>query len=128
MLQNNQTILIADDDDDIRELLSAVLNMKGYNVAAVTDINPQDIKEKPDLILLDVLLGGKNGKDICSALKNYSSTKDIPVIMFSGLSDAKQQCLAAGADEFILKPFKIPVLVNLIENLTNKKPALQSSY
>jgi DNA-binding response OmpR family regulator len=97
-------------------------------VSAVTDINPQDIKEKPDLILLDVLLAGKNGKDICSSLKNNSSTKDIPVIMFSGLSDARQQCLDAGADEFILKPFKIPVLVNLIKKLSNNTPALQSTY
>jgi two-component system alkaline phosphatase synthesis response regulator PhoP len=127
MHQENQTILIADDDDDIRELLATVLTLKGYKVVAVTDIDPHALKHQPDLVLLDVLLSGKNGIDVCALFKKDPATADIPVIMFSGLSDAKQLCLNAGADEFIVKPFKIPVLHNIIKNLLNKSAALQSN-
>jgi DNA-binding response OmpR family regulator len=127
MQQSVHNILLLDDDEDIRELLGIVLTLKGYKVIAVTAIDEFSFNIKPDLILLDVLLAGKNGLDICASLKNDSGTTNIPVIMFSGLSDVKQACLNAGADEFILKPFKIPALYTLIKNLLAKSAVLSEA-
>jgi DNA-binding response OmpR family regulator len=127
MQQVKKSILILDDNDDMRELLGTVLSLKGYKVTALKDIDPGAIKQKPDLILLDVLLEGKNGMELCTSLKNNPSTKDIPVVMFSALPDAREKCLKAGADEFILKPFKIHALHNLIRNLLDKTSAVHSA-
>lgn len=123
-MQQKNKILILDDDDDMRELLGTVLRLKGYIVTAAKDAEPNSIKEKPDLIVLDVLLSGKSGIDVCSSFKKISSTKNIPVIMFSALPDAREKCLAAGADEFITKPFKIQALLNIINNLLQKNSSL----
>ena len=126
-MQSKKEILILDDNDDMRELLATVLSLKGYKVTALKDIDPLTIKQKPDLVLLDVLLSGKNGIDICTAFKKSSFTKHIPVIMFSALPDARKKCISAGADEFILKPFKVHTLHNLIENLLSKNSQSSSA-
>jgi Response regulators consisting of a CheY-like receiver domain and a winged-helix DNA-binding domain len=122
-VQTKKEILILDDNNDMRELLATVLSLKGYKVTALKDIDPSIIKQRPDLVLLDVFLSGKNGTDVCAAFKENSFTKDIPIIMFSALPDAREKCIQAGADEFILKPFKVHALHNLIKKLISKTSA-----
>jgi CheY-like chemotaxis protein len=119
-MQQEKTILIIDDNEDIRDLLGTVLRLKGFTVNTASDIEIATIKEKPDIILMDVMLSGKSGLSVCASLKNDPFTKSIPVIMFSGLTDGRQQCMDAGADGFISKPFKIPALFNLIETLLHR--------
>jgi DNA-binding response OmpR family regulator len=65
----------------------------------------------PDLILLDVLLSGKDGRDIVKYLKQHEETKRIPVIIFSAHPGAEQTALEAGADDFMAKPFEIDDLL-----------------
>ena len=114
-MKTKGTILVIDDDTDLRELFLSLLQLKGFNVSAVSSI-PADIAiNKPDLILLDVLLFGKSGLKICEELKNNDATADIPVIMVSGYTDIREKCLQAGAEDFILKPFDIGDLITSIE-------------
>jgi CheY-like chemotaxis protein len=68
----------------------------------------------PDLILLDVLLSGKDGREIVKYLKRKAETKAIPVIMFSAHPSAEETARAAGADDFLAKPFDIEVLLDKI--------------
>lgn len=112
-------ILVVDDDQDILDALKVILSMDHYNVTgtnkgeeAVTLVHGSH----PDLILLDVLLSGMDGRDICRKLKAERATKNIPVIMISAHPDAAISTRQAGADCFVAKPFDIDDLLFRIEN------------
>ena len=118
-------ILVVDDDDDVLETIQLVLEIGGY------DIEPLNNAElvfdrihdfKPDLILLDVVLGKIDGGLICSQVKSHPETKHIPVLMMSGLYNLKEvQDLECAPDDFMPKPFKMDVLLEKIEKLLNRK-------
>ncbi len=110
-------ILVVDDDEDIRNLIVSLLRMKGYDSSGLGDLNAYQLNDLPDLIVLDYLLSGKNGMDICKALRQKKETRYIPVIMISALADAKEKCLAAGADEFLSKPFNVKDLVACVKKV-----------
>ncbi len=120
-----QKILILDDDPDIGMMMKMMLQFKDYEVALFS--NPDNIEEQInnqhcDLIFIDMLLSGRNGVDICAALKSNPAVADIPVIMMSAHPDAKPICLAAGANDFIAKPFEIKdVLLKVAGLLENVK-------
>jgi CheY-like chemotaxis protein len=110
-MQNRQKkILLVDDEPDIVEFLQELLEEEGYTVA-ITD--KAEYLEKlhhggpPDLILIDVLLSGKDGREIVKHLKSQEETRHIPVIMFSAHPGAEKTARAAGADDFVAKPFEI---------------------
>jgi len=117
MQSTAEHILVVDDDDDIRQLVVTLLKRKGYIVKGLPDIDIQTITDTPCLFVLDVLLSGKNGKDICRALKQKESTKNIPVVMMSALTDARKECIAAGASDFIAKPFSINEFATCIQHV-----------
>lgn len=101
-------ILIIDDNEDIVFMLEAMLKLKGYKIDVKT--NPERLEDylhstKPDVILMDMLLSGSDGREICMQLKANDSFADIPVIMISAHPTAKDDCLEAGADFFLAKPF-----------------------
>lgn len=110
-------ILVVDDDPDILEFLQVILEEEGY-MAVTTDKG--DYVEKlhdgdlANLILLDVLLSGKDGREIVKHLKSQEETKRIPVIMFSAHPSAEETARAYGADDFIAKPFEIDILLSKI--------------
>ncbi len=118
-------ILVVDDDDDVLETIQLVLEIGGF------DIEPLNNAElvfdrihdfKPDLILLDVVLGKIDGGLICSQVKSHPETKHIPVLMMSGLYNLKEiQDLECAPDDFMSKPFKMDVLLEKINKLINKK-------
>lgn len=110
-MQNKQKkILVVDDEPDILEFLQELLEGEGYTVA-ITD--KAEYVEKlhhsglPGLILIDVLLSGKDGREIVKHLKNQEETSHIPVIMFSAHPGAEKSARASGADDFVAKPFEI---------------------
>jgi DNA-binding response OmpR family regulator len=70
-----------------------------------------------DLILLDMLLSGVNGVDVCMNLKNDPKTKNTPLIMISAHPNAKDLCMNAGADDFIPKPFDMEDIISRINRL-----------
>ena len=107
------TILVVDDDPAISEMLTIVLEAEGFNPVAVTDGNeavPAFQESEPDLILLDLMLPGMNGVDICKAIRAESS---VPIVMLTAKTDTVDVVLGleSGADDYITKPFKPKELV-----------------
>lgn len=103
-------ILIAEDERDIRELISFTLQFAGYEVISVQDgveAVEQALATRPDLILLDVRMPKMTGYQACEALKALPETKDIPVLFISakGQESEIRQGIEAGAIDYILKPF-----------------------
>ena len=110
-------ILIVDDEPDILEFLQVILEEEGY--AVVTSDKGEFLEQLhngglPHLILLDMLLSGKDGREIVRSLKSQQETKSIPVIMFSAHPSAEATARQAGADDFLEKPFHIDVLLEKI--------------
>lgn len=112
--------MIADDDPGIVDAVEMLLEFEGYEVTSTVDGSTVlDMKaELPDLLLLDIWMSGEDGRDICKKLKATDSTKDIPVIMISASRDIRESAMAAGADDFLAKPFEMDELIKKIEKLT----------
>jgi DNA-binding response OmpR family regulator len=115
LMQNSpKRLLVVDDEMDILEFLQIILEEEGYEV--VTADKGEYLEQLhngglPHLILLDVLLSGKDGREIVKYLKSQQETKHIPVIMFSAHPSAEETARRAGADDFLAKPFDIDVLL-----------------
>lgn len=110
-------ILIVDDDLDILAVMQLLFKTRGYDVTTIS--KGEEVFDRikvfhPDLILLDVLISGKDGRDICKKLKETSSTRNIPVVMFSANPSAAQTISEYGADDFVHKPFEVSHLLNTI--------------
>ena len=120
MQSRQKKILVVDDEPDILEFLQIIFEEAGYHVDTT---EKGDYLEKlkngplPDLVLLDMLLSGRDGREIVKQLKSRDSTKHIPVIMFSAHPSAEKTALAAGADDFVEKPFDIETLLEKIQRL-----------
>ena len=110
-------VLIVEDDVHIRELLKLYLEKEGYGVTVAADGRQgleQFRREKPDLILLDVMMPGMDGWEVCRAVRAESQ---VPVIMLTAKSetDDKVMGLKAGADDYITKPFEMKEVLARIE-------------
>lgn len=112
--------MIADDDPGIVDAVEMLLEFEGYSVTSTVDgatvLDMQD--ELPDLLLLDIWMSGEDGREICRTLKSMDRLKSIPVIMISASRDIRESALAAGADDFLAKPFEMDDLLSRIERLT----------
>ncbi|HEX8314005.1 MAG TPA: response regulator [Flavisolibacter sp.] len=107
-------ILLIDDDPDIRTVMGLMLKKEGYEVVTASrreEALEKLVQEQPALILLDVLLSGADGRELCRAIKADEKTKHIPIIMFSGHPGAAQQFETYGADDFIAKPISTEALL-----------------
>lgn len=115
----SKKILVLDDDPDILEILSLILIESGYEVRMLScgDTVFADIKDfKPDLILMDVMLAGMDGRSICKNIKENNLTHFLPVILISGTHDLAKSLLLPGApNDFVAKPFDIDHLLARIE-------------
>lgn len=102
-------ILVVDDEPNNLELLEAHLTSEGYQVALALDGEEalaKAVSLKPDLILLDVMMPGLSGYEVCAKLKGVEKTAAIPVLIVTALEQfqAKEQALQMGADDFLTKP------------------------
>jgi len=114
-------VLAVDDDEDILEALQLCLESNGYEAAIITkgEETYKTVDEfKPDLILLDVLLSGRDGRTICRKLKDQETTKHIPIIMLSAHPEAAKTIHEYGADEFMPKPFDVHKLLVEVQKYT----------
>ncbi len=114
----NKTILIVDDNPHILEAIELILTNESYKVHSIVKADGiiEKVKKfKPDVILLDLLLSGKNGQDITQQLKDLPETKKIPVIIISAHPSAEKAAKQAGADAFVAKPFDIEDLLSVIK-------------
>lgn len=117
-------IIIVDDEKDIRSLIEKILGGDDYDLLQAKDGHElfELLKSnQPDLILLDVMMPGVNGYEICHLLKRNSDTADIPVVMLtvlSGPQDASKG-MAMGASAYLTKPFDPDDLGKEIQHLLN---------
>ncbi|MGF2039698.1 MAG: response regulator [Nostoc sp. CmiVER01] len=120
--QNSKTILVVDDDINIRELLRQQLETEGYNVREAKDgvdaIHQIKIA-RPDLILLDVMMPQINGFDVAAVLKNDPQTADIPIIILS-IIENKERGYHIGIDRYLTKPIDTEKLLNEIGSLLSQ--------
>jgi len=123
---NEQKILIVEDDPATVRLLQYTLNQEGYKVLSA----PNGLRgvrmaqqEKPDLIILDVMLPGVDGFEICHRLRRDCQTARIPILMFSAKAQEidRSTGLKVGADEYITKPADPSVVVNRVRVLLAQK-------
>ncbi|MDE7188173.1 MAG: response regulator transcription factor [Lachnospiraceae bacterium] len=116
-------ILIVEDEKLIREELATLLSNAGYQTACVTDFGNTLARiksENPDLILLDISLPGLNGYSICASVRQFS---DVPILFITGRNTAMDelQALTLGGDDYISKPYNIPILLARINSLLKRR-------
>ncbi|MFX0051403.1 MAG: response regulator [Candidatus Hodarchaeota archaeon] len=131
----NDSILVVDDEEDTVELAKMVLEYEGFRVFSAS--NGEEAidflergEEKPDLILLDVLMPKKNGLEVCKWIKQHPKLKRIPVLLFTAKVGKKDRIAGeeAGADAYINKPFSADDLLSLIRtHLENAKRLSQEN-
>ncbi len=117
-------ILLIDDDPDTCIMLKAILHAAGYAVQYSSAINElMQILDSitPRLILMDMLLAGKDGTAVCRSLKANPKTKDILIVMMSAHPDAESLCKEAGADGFLAKPFDIDQLLGKLKTVAGDR-------
>lgn len=109
-------ILVVDDEEHILELISFNLTNNGYKVIKANngiDAVRLAIEEKPKLILLDLMIPGKDGYDVCREVRSNSEIRNIPIIMLTAKSEELDKILGLelGADDYITKPFSVRELL-----------------
>jgi CheY-like chemotaxis protein len=103
-----KTILVCEDENDLRELILVSLG-PGYRFVEARDYEEALAlvrANRPDLVVLDLMLSGRSGFDLLEALREDQSTATTPVLVLSALSHVGEEALAAGADRFLAKPFE----------------------
>ncbi|HMP77205.1 MAG TPA: response regulator [Kiritimatiellia bacterium] len=121
-----KTILLIEDDEDIQELVSFHLGKEGYTINVVgAGEAALDAARKhvPDLILLDLMLPGIDGLQVCRNFRNEPKTSHIPIVMVTAKGEETDVVtgLEVGADDYITKPFSPKVLVARIRNIMRRK-------
>jgi two-component system alkaline phosphatase synthesis response regulator PhoP len=119
-------ILVVDDEEDILELVSYGLTKAGYHVSKVTsgeDAIKAARSKLPDLVLLDLMLPGVDGLEVCNTLKRDPRTANIPVVMLTARGEEADIVtgLELGADDYITKPFSPRVMLARIKAVLRRK-------
>lgn len=119
-----QKILIVEDEESLLKLESILLTSKGYDVRGVSD-GQQALdaieEERPDLVLLDIMLPEIDGFEVCQRIKDNPETRAIPVIMLTAKKSREDMARGekVGADWYITKPFKSAMVIETIQRFLN---------
>jgi len=121
-----ELILVVEDEEDILELVTYNLLKEGYRIKGVTSGEDALIfakLEKPNLVILDVMLPGMDGLEVCKTLKNYPPTSNIAIIMLTAKSEDADIVtgLELDADDYITKPFSPRVLIARVRAVLRRK-------
>src|SRR5258707_5730403 len=124
--RRKQLILVVDDKLMNTELLKELLGSRGYRTVAAQNATAAEAeirREAPDLILLDVVMPGKSGYELCRELKEDSKTRLIPIVMITGLTDREDRLkgIEAGAHRFLTKPISSEELFARVSSLLKLK-------
>ena len=126
-----EQILVVDDEQDIQELVGYNLKREGYQVTTAftgEDAMSRARSERPDLIILDLLLPGIDGLEVCKALKNDPDTCQLPIIMLTAKGEESDIItgLELGADDYLTKPFSPRILIARIKAVFRRRKQEQS--
>lgn len=117
-------ILLVEDDYHLGIVLNHQLEMNGYEVKLIR-IPRETVKtlqeEHFDLVIMDKLMNGVDGTDICAQIRRSEPVSNTPILMMSGYDGASEVCIAAGANTFIAKPFEVQDFLSSIEATINKE-------
>lgn len=124
--ERKHVVLVADDDPEIRSLLGIRLKKAGYEVldAGDGDQTLERIREhKPDLVVLDVMMPGKNGWEVAKELRHDDELKDIGIVMLTAIGERINEMTSPlyGADAFVDKPFEFADLERQIREVIAKR-------
>ena len=121
-MENPASLLVVDDDPEIVNMLATRLGKRGYKVSTASDGNRAlEIarREKPDLVLLDVMMPGKSGWEVARALKQDPLTQNVKIVMVTAIGEKTNEITAPiyGADAHVDKPFEFDKLERVIGQL-----------
>ena len=119
------SILIVEDEEPIQILLSYNFESEGYRVRATAqgeEVARLVNEERPDLIVLDWMLPGISGIEVCRLLRTRPETRDIPIIMLTARGEENERVrgLATGADDYLVKPFSVPELLARVRTILRR--------
>ena len=123
-IEDKRTILIIDDSKELLEVVQLILEKEGYN--AITKTSSTDIADyvreiKINLLIIDVILNGANGRDVCKELKSNAGTNYFPIIIMSASPKYLRDHKSCDADDFIEKPFDMGTLFRKVEKLVGSR-------
>ena len=120
-------ILVVDDETDTLSLLCTILEISGF--APIATLNSVDaiglaVKEKPDVVLLDIMMPRLDGFTLCKMMREDAATKDLPIIFVTAYEalDIEERRIEAGADRLIHKPINIDILIRTIGDVLKVRP------
>lgn len=120
MKNKHSNILIIEDNQDVLNAITSILDYYGYPSISLTrfseDIFGRLKSEKISLIILDVMLSGNDGRNLVRIFKERRETKGVPIVMISAYPNLELSVKKAGADDFIQKPFGIDELIQKVEH------------
>ena len=119
------SILIVEDEEPLQILLTYNLEAEGFRVRAVgsgEEVMPAIAAERPDLILLDWMLPGLSGIEICRLIRARAETRDIPIVILTARGEEHERVrgLATGADDYLVKPFSLPELMARVRTILRR--------
>lgn len=124
-MTHRQRILLIEDEEDIASLIKLQAEVSGYKLHVEVDgINGYRAveREKPDLVILDIMLPGENGLDVCRRIKSHPDLREIPVIILTAKSEELDIVLGLelGADDYVAKPFSPKVLFSRVKAILRR--------
>ena len=113
-------IMVVDDNPGVLDVMTVMLEMEGYQVTTSIDGRTvRNLKEPlPDLIFLDIMISGTDGRELCRALKANQKTRGVPVILISASTDIENISKISGANGYLSKPFDMDYMLSLVELYT----------
>lgn len=124
-MSDKKTILVVEDEEDLRDIVIYNLERDGYKTVGVESGEQgleSAIRLRPDLVILDLMLPGMNGMDVCRQLKQADDTKSIPIIMASAKGEEADivSGLELGADDYVTKPFSPRILLARVRSVLRR--------
>ena len=114
------TILVLDDSIELLEMFEMLFKLKGFGIQTASSLNGFMKKigeQKPDLIIMDIMLGAQDGRELCKQLKSQEATKDIPIIIMSASASKLDGHKHFLADDTLEKPFALTDLLGKMNKL-----------
>lgn len=116
-------VLLLDNDESVLDMMQEALNYGGFEVMAISqteNILPEIDRYRPDLVILDYILSGINGGELCHQIKANKKTSGLPVVLVSAYPRVLKSLSDYGADDFISKPFDLDDFLDRIKSLISK--------